>query len=533
MPSNPTTKSQVHAYKFVLRRMQSALVRKDAVMLHDPMRTHSRATIVGIVLSAIAVIGVIIFGFFSPAPKPPGPGTIVIGEQSGQIYVMTSKPAVLIPTFNLASARLILMAQQQKGSGPSAAAGGGGSAEVVKPEVVPDEQLVDIPRGAPTGIRAGPPLMPGKNLRISPHWAVCDRIEIDPDQPRKRGRELSQISTTVVAGVPDLGRELRNDEALLVQAPGQDETYLVYRLNETPNHPNANVVRAPVDLTDEAVVSAYGLNKQPRKVSEEMLSAIPEVAAIEPPEIQGSGQSEANMGIGIGEVFAVQRAAGGLQHWVVTEHGIQKVSEAVADLIRSDQTGRARVPVMQPDVIAGVEKIEEGEQGYLPVGSFPKTEPTILNPRQVPVSCLGWHTTGEGDNRKGLTTLYVNRAPVVPEDKAGKSEGVEVTQASPAGYQVDQFYMPPGRAAVVRSVTSKEQFGKGPIQLVSSQGIRYGVPRVRTAQALGLTPQDPAPELILRLLPTGPSLTVQAALREWSPDDVDLGESKPVDQGKR
>ncbi|MFD1052463.1 type VII secretion protein EccB, partial [Kibdelosporangium lantanae] len=53
MPSTPTTKSQVQAYRFVLRRMQSALVRKDAVMLHDPMRTHSRATIVGVCLGVL------------------------------------------------------------------------------------------------------------------------------------------------------------------------------------------------------------------------------------------------------------------------------------------------------------------------------------------------------------------------------------------------------------------------------------------------------------------------------------------------
>ena len=48
MPSTPTTKSQVQAYRFVLRRMQSALVRKDAVMLHEPMRMHTRATIAGV-----------------------------------------------------------------------------------------------------------------------------------------------------------------------------------------------------------------------------------------------------------------------------------------------------------------------------------------------------------------------------------------------------------------------------------------------------------------------------------------------------
>ena len=36
MAATPTTKSQVQAYRFVLRRMEHALVRKDAVMLHDP-----------------------------------------------------------------------------------------------------------------------------------------------------------------------------------------------------------------------------------------------------------------------------------------------------------------------------------------------------------------------------------------------------------------------------------------------------------------------------------------------------------------
>src|SRR5690606_41545612 len=87
MPSTPTTKSQVQAYQFVLRRMQSALVRKDAVMLHDPMRTHSRATIVGVVLSCLGMLAFIIVGFFKPDPKPPASG-IVIGEQSGSVYVV-------------------------------------------------------------------------------------------------------------------------------------------------------------------------------------------------------------------------------------------------------------------------------------------------------------------------------------------------------------------------------------------------------------------------------------------------------------
>src|SRR4051812_9939289 len=147
MPSTPTTKSQVQAYKFVLRRMQSALVRRDAVMLHDPMRTHTRATIVGGVLGALGMIVFVVWGLLSPAPSVPEAGNIVIGEQSGTVYVVTGNPKKLIPTFNLASARLLLLAQQ-KSPGAGAAAGGAAAtpapaaaspASVKNPTVVSDE----------------------------------------------------------------------------------------------------------------------------------------------------------------------------------------------------------------------------------------------------------------------------------------------------------------------------------------------------------------------------------------------------------
>src|ERR1700716_2217040 len=100
MPSTPTTKSQVQAYQFVLRRMQSALVRRDSVMLNDPMRTHSRATIVGFILGALGMIAFVVWGLLSPQPTVPDAGKIVIGEQSGTVYVVMGNPKKLYPTFN-------------------------------------------------------------------------------------------------------------------------------------------------------------------------------------------------------------------------------------------------------------------------------------------------------------------------------------------------------------------------------------------------------------------------------------------------
>ena len=66
MAATPTTKSQVQAYRFVLRRMEHALVRKDAVMLHDPMRTQARATAVGIILGILGLAGFALYSVFRP-----------------------------------------------------------------------------------------------------------------------------------------------------------------------------------------------------------------------------------------------------------------------------------------------------------------------------------------------------------------------------------------------------------------------------------------------------------------------------------
>ncbi|MBF6247361.1 type VII secretion protein EccB, partial [Nocardia elegans] len=39
MPAQLTTKAQVNGYRFLLRRLDHALVRRDVRMLHDPMRS--------------------------------------------------------------------------------------------------------------------------------------------------------------------------------------------------------------------------------------------------------------------------------------------------------------------------------------------------------------------------------------------------------------------------------------------------------------------------------------------------------------
>ena len=47
--------------------------------------------------------------------------------------------------------------------------------------------------------------------------------------------------------------------------------------------------------------------------------------------------------------------------------------------------------------------------------------------------------------------------------------------------------------------------------VVSATGVAYGVVDADSAAALGVTTAEPAPEAVLRLLPTGPPLDVAAA----------------------
>ena len=84
MSTNPTTKAQVQAYRFVLRRMESALVRKDAVRLHEPMRHHLRATAVGLILGLLGLAAFFVVGKLHPTTHASGLSETVFVMQASE-----------------------------------------------------------------------------------------------------------------------------------------------------------------------------------------------------------------------------------------------------------------------------------------------------------------------------------------------------------------------------------------------------------------------------------------------------------------
>lgn len=502
MPSTPTTPSQVQAYRFVLRRMQHALVRKDAVMLHDPMRTQGRAMGVGLVLGVLGLAGFALVSVFRPAPDVDG-AAILLGKDTGALYVV--RDGVVHPVLNLASARLV-------------------AGQAATPVTADESAIASRPRGALLGIPGAPSDLPGEGSRPDPTWAVCDAQQVDPALPPARQQSAATVTTTVLAGalgggaapVPDGG-------AMLVRGP-DERTYLLY-----------DGKRALVDVADPTLVRALELDQEPRRVSAGLLGAVPEVAELRAPLVPGAGQPSRFPGLGgavVGSVLGVGGADGD-RYYLVLADGVEEVSPAAAQVVAaSDQLGRSNLDVLSPpSVLAGVPAVAD-DQG-VDLADFPRLVPDLVDPAAAPVACLAWAEGPAGATADAspvaVRTLLAGPALPLPDG----ARAVALAQGDGSGQAVDAVYLPPGEAALVRAVGPTQPAGAGELYLVGDTGVRYGVPDAQTAGVLGLGTASPAaPQEVVRLLPQGPALQAVDALvaHDSVPGDPD-GVAVPATAG--
>jgi type VII secretion protein EccB len=480
MSKDPTTTSQVQAYRFVLRRMESALVRKDAVMLHEPMRHHLRATGVGVILSMLGLAAFFVVGQFSPAGEVNG-NEIVIGSPSEAVFVVQDNPRRLIPVLNLTSARLLVAAISPGREAPET-------------KRVADSALAGIQRAPSTGLAGAPPLPVPDNL-IRGVWSVCDTVKVGQDL--SNGESPPQLSTTVLVreGQPP-GRTLGDHQALLVAEQSTGATYLVWRSR-----------RGQVDLRDPAVRTFYRLgNVVPRKVSTGLLNAIPEGNPLTLSAIPTAQPFPQLPGVQVGDVVRVK----GVQDsfFLVLSQGVQPVEPAVADLIRYRRSTSADFTSVTPEAMSRIPEAPAASQ--LNFDGFPARAPQILKIADSPIACLTW----QGPDKAPAIT--VNSEEWLPLD-SGESP-VEVPRGA-SGQTADSVFLAPTKGALVRGVVPGQRPDTGAIWLVTDQGLRYGVPTIDVARALGLGEvTTPAPESILDLLPIGPALEPQRALELFNPE---------------
>ncbi|MFT4201849.1 type VII secretion protein EccB [Gordonia sp. (in: high G+C Gram-positive bacteria)] len=454
-----TTRAQVSGYRFLLQRAEHALVRRDARMLHDPMRAQRLSMTVGLVLALLVAAGCGVYGLIRPVGRV-ADAPIVLNRADGSLYVVVDKKAH--PVLNLASARLIAQT-------PAA------------PKTVSGAALRDLPRGPTLGIVGAPnALGPG----AASTWSVCDAGG-DADSP---GR------TAVVIG-DDRGTAAAADAGILAVVDGR--TYLVYRLGSGGA---ARTVRARIDGDSSAVRRALHLDDaEPRRLSAALAGAIEEVAPLRVPTIPGAGRRGA-AGLPVGTVFAVRGLDGRSEHFVALADGAQPVTPTVAEMFRlADDSIDDEVAVVAPSRAAQAPIVHT-----LAVDHFPARAPKLPAAADVPVICQQWsRQPGAPAALTGLRTGHAlpGGPPVVPVGADG------------AGPGVDEIRVAPGSTHDVRltGMDPRSTRRNGRV-LIDDTGMRYGVVDDAAAAALGLGEPGLAPWPIVRLLPVGPDLSRAQAL---------------------
>lgn len=470
MPSRPTTRWQVSGYRFLVRRMEHALVRRDVRMLHDPMRSQSRAYAAGLVLGIVALAGCGVLALLRPQGSI-GDNKILLGKDTGQVYAVVD--GVVHPALNLASARLAV-------------------GEPAKPATIKESELAKKPRGTLIGIPGAPSSLNFDTGGKGRAWSICDEIKNDGS---------NAVTSTVIAGSPHLGEKAETMDpakALLVQ--GKSSVYLIY-----------NNQRARVDMTERAVTDALKIRGMvPRPVSEGLLNAIPEVLPISSPKIDDPGGFPLEPVDGHRNADVV-RVSSENQFYVVLPTGLQPISPLTADIIRNSN------PTAGNSEITSYTRSRANIVNTLPVQRYPVTAPVIVETKEQPVECLSWKPLAvskdktDGGMRAELS-LITGRALPIPDG----AQPVQLAQAGTPG-QVAQFYTTPGSGMLVQTTgIEPDSQRKDSMFFIADTGVRYGVKDGESAKALGMDAEkataEPAPWPIAGLLPGGPTLGRQEAM---------------------
>ena len=462
MAHQPATRLQVSGYRFLLRRMEHALVRRDVRMLDDPLRAQSLSLIAGCILAAIAIAGCAILAFLRPQGEL-GSAPIVMARESGALYVRIGD--TVHPVLNLASARLI-------------------ARTAANPEMVGAAQINKAKRGPLVGIPGAPAVIAQPLGEDESDWTVCDSAT-----------GPTEWTTTVLAAAGTTDR-LDPSKSILVapRSEGASATYLLY-----------NGRRAKVDLRNAAVVRALRLDGiVPRPVSRALFDTIPELPEITAPRIADAGQPgpRSLAEFTVGTVVRATRAEA-VDYYVVLADGVQRIGAVAADLIRfSDSQSGREIATVSPDAIGAAPAVDS-----LPLADLPDHAHTTMGAVGHPVLCAHWRPNGDG----GQATTAVLVGDSLP--LGGSGLPVTLDQADADGPNIDGVYLSPGRSGYVRSVGITGSGGSsGSLFLVNDFGVRFGIHDEDAAKHLGLpsTPL-PAPWPVLALLPRGPELSVQHA----------------------
>ncbi|OBK26683.1 type VII secretion protein EccB [Mycobacterium asiaticum] len=454
-----TTKVQVSGWRFLLRRVEHAIVRRDTRMFDDPLQFYSRSVGLGIVIAVIILVGAGLLAYFKPQGKL-GSSTLLTDRATNELYVILS--GQLHPVYNLTSARLVL-------GNPS------------NPATVKSSELRNMPLGQTIGIPGAPYATPVSGGSTSV-WTLCDTVT--------RAETASPAVQTSIIAMPvriDASMDpLQANEALLATYQGQQ-----WIVTEKGRH--------SIDLNDRALTSAMGIPVTAKAVpiSEGMFNALPSRGAWQLPPIPFAGAPN-SLGLSeelvIGSVFQIHTEKGP-QYYVVLPDGVAMVNSLTATALRATQShGLVAPPAVVPSAV-----VQIPERVY--ASPLPDQPLKILSRPDEPTLCWSWERAA-GDQAPKTTVLSGRHLPI---DASLMNSGIKQIQGTAT------IYIDGGRFVQLQSPDPR--YGES-MYYVDPEGVRYGVPNADSAKALGLSSPNTAPWEIVRMLVDGPVLSKDAAMLE-------------------
>lgn len=455
-----------------MRRIASGLALHDTRMLVDPLRSQSRAVLMGVLLAVTAVLGCFVFSMLRPGGVP-GSDPVLADRSTAALYVRLDDR--LHPVLNLTSARLVV-------------------GRPVNPTTVSGEQLDKFARGSLIGIPGAPERMV-QNMSRDADWAVCDGA----------GGSADAAGVAVIAGQLERGgaRADALDPGRAVLVGGTEGTWLLWEGR-----------RSAIDLADRPVTDALGLPAAmpaPRLISPGLFNAIPEAPVLRVPQISDAGLPAGYalpVAAPVGAVVIAYRNDGTAMNYAVLPDGLQPISPVLAAVLRNANSyGLAQPPQLGADDIARLPV-----SSLLDVAAFPAAPVKLVDASVAPMTCAQW-TKIDGAATSSMALLSGSMLPL----PAG-THPVDLVGGTTPGTAA-RVALPPGRGFFVQTVGRQPASPPaGSLFWVSDTGVRYGIggdqnTSEKTVTALGLTqPSLPIPWSVLTLFAPGPALSQADAL---------------------
>lgn len=475
-------RDQVQAYFFVVGRLVAAVVHGRPDVPQQPNKRLNTGTFLGVVVGGV-LMGIFgIYGLFVPGGNTAWrqPGAIVMNESTGARYVFLDKQ--LRPVLNYSSARLV--------------AGRSGSGQV---HSVSQKSLAGTPVGQPIGIPGAPDALPStRGLDTSP-WTVCAQPPGTGPQP---GPAPPEPTVTLLLGQP-IERALTERQALLVLAPDRTK-FLVWR---GKRH------RLP-GRTEVEALGYGGIN--PVVGTAAWLNPIPQgrdIAAPRTPDIGSPGPVIDGRRSVVGQIYQIRNPAIGTdQLYLVRDDGVVPISRTSAALLLAAPStkaayGEAAVePIAAgPAALSGVPS-SSGEPDLF--GGLPPEPPEIVSPAPEAIACTNFSPAEKGEMRvvAGLLPAVVVNAKAMP------------VAAHTAGSTADRVSIPAGSGVLAREQPAPGA-APGATYLITETGLKHPLANSDAVTALGYSEQSAVPVSaeLLALLPSGPLLSVDGALRTQAP----------------